>query len=193
VSYYYLVASLPTLERGDPAPMTPEEFLFHCTGALSRDDWDELERVVAGRNDECVTPSACRWFAVDAQMRNAAARARAGRLGVDAGEFLRPHQGWDDRAEKAVADAFAKPTPLEREVALDECRWAILDEMAADDPYGLGPVVAYAVKLLITARWHEMNDERGQARLEQIIETNTGDEAWDEFFTMDEESERALK
>ena len=183
MSYYYLVASLPLLERGDPAPMTPEEFLFHCTGALSSEDWQELERVIEGRVEECQSWFAEKWFGADTQLRNAAARIRATRRSMDAGEYLRAHTGFDARVEKAVTEAFAKTTPLEREATLDACRWQILDEVAIEEPYGLASVCAFAVKLSITARWHDMKEEAGLARVEEIIETNTNEEAWNELLS----------
>jgi hypothetical protein len=158
--------------------MTPEEFLFHCTGALSSADWEELERIVERRVDECTSRFAEKWFGADAQLRNAAARVRATRRSMDAGEYLRAHPGWDSRVEKAVTDAFAKTTPREREATLDDCRWQILDELALEEPDGFAVVGAYAVKLGITARWHDMKDEAGQARVEEIIESNTNEEAW---------------
>lgn len=191
MSYYYLVASLPLLERGDPPPMTADEFLFHCTGPLSTADWMELQHVIGGDAEHCTSEAGKRWFAADAQLRNAATRVRANRLGVDPGDFLEAHPGFDNRIEKAVTDAFAKPTPLEMETTLDTCRWRILEDMETDDPFGLGSVLAFAVKLSITRRWHDMSEEAGRARVEALIEDQTGEEAWHEFFATNEDNERA--
>ncbi len=193
MSYYYLVASLPTLDRGDPPPMTPEEFLFHCTGALSSADWLELERVVQGRGEDCVSPWGRKWSSADTQMRSGGAKIRAGRLGRDAAEFIRPHEEYDVGVDRAVSEAFAKTTPLELERTLDQRRWEVLDELSLEDPFGLAPVLAFAVKLRITARWHDMQEEAGRQRVEEIIEANTGRAAWDEFLAMDEEDGRAIK
>ena len=49
--------------------------------------------------------------------------------------------------------------PLERELALDRHRWALLDEMAAAPPFGVQAVFAYALKLRIVEKWAALSDE----------------------------------
>ena len=130
MKYYYLVASLPVLALGEPAPCTAAEFRARCEGVLSPVDARELRGLLEGRAGEAQSAFARGWFAADTQLRNAAARLRATPMAVEAKGFLREHPGFTAALEKAVVDAFAKPHPGERELELDRCRWLVADELA---------------------------------------------------------------
>jgi hypothetical protein len=171
VKHYYLVASLPTLVLGEPAPLGGEELLERAGNFLLPNELDELRRVVEGRVREGVSEFSRRWSAADAQLRNAAARVRAGKRGVEPKEWLREHEGFDTYMEKAVADAYAKPNPLERELSLDRHRWQTIDEMVLMDPFGFSAVLAWALKLGIAARWAGMSDEAGRKNVADVLET----------------------
>ena len=72
-----------------------------------------------------------------------------------------------------VTDALARPTPLERTVELDRCRWHVAEDLARRDPFGISAVLAFAVKLRIAQRWAAMSDETGRARVEEEVRRNT--------------------
>ena len=169
MSYYYLVASLPTMVLGENPPVTPEAFRFSCTGVLKEDDLWDLDAVLAGRPDQGSSEFARDWFSAEAQLRNAAVRLRGTRLGVEARGYLKDHPGFSVAVEKAVADAFAKGNPLEREFALDRARWQVLDELTLRDTFGLPAVLAFAVKLQLASRWAQMKDDEGQKRVEELV------------------------
>ncbi len=169
---YYLVASLPPVALGEPPPWTPEEFLFHCQGALDPDAWCELSLIVEGRAEEGASEFAAWWVSLDAQLRNIQARFRAGRLNIEARPYLRTHSGYDVAAGQAVTDAMTRTQPLERELALDRCRWNALEERILHDPFGLDVVMAYAVRLRLMERWARLSDEEGLKRVETFITEN---------------------
>ena len=169
MKYFYLVASLPALALGEPPPVTAEAFQFSCTGVLAEPELRELECVLGGRAGEGESNFARKWFGADAQLRNATARLRGARLNVEARAYTKDHPGFSAYIEKSAADAFAKGNPLERELALDRCRWQILDELTLENPFGLEAVLAFAVKLQIAARWARMTDQAGQARVEELV------------------------
>lgn len=168
MSYHYLVASLPQLFFSNPPPFSCRDFLARCDGVLSRDHLALLAALLEGR---LVTGGtfADAWSAREIQLRNAVARFRATRLGVDAGSFQQDHSGYDVRLVQGVADAFAKPTPLEREQGLDRERWRLAEELALADPFGLGIVLAFAVKLRIAERWAALTDAAGQNKIEELM------------------------
>lgn len=170
MSYEYLVASLPMLFPGDPPPFGVTDFLYRCAGVLSPAHHGTLERLLAGRVDENDHPAAREWAARDTQLRNAIAQARATAWQADARPHLRDHPGFDGMVRDGVADALTKPTPLERERTLDRCRWHILDDIARGDPFGMGAVVAFAMKLQIAARWAGLTPDAGRAALETRLE-----------------------
>ena len=166
---YYLVASLPTLELGEPAPLTPDQFLFHCQGALSSDDWVELSLVLEGRFEEASSPFAAWWRDVDTQIRNQVARHRAASLHVEARPYQRMHSGYDVTVEETVADALTHRQPLDRELALDRCRWDALEERTRLRPFSFEQVLAYALQLRMLDRWTGLSDEDGLKKIETFI------------------------
>lgn len=116
---------------------------------------------------------AAAWAARETQLRNAVARFRAARLSVDSQAFQRDHAGFDVGLAQVVTDALAQNTPLEREQALDRGRWRIADELALADPFGLGTVLAFAVKLRIAERWAGLTEAAGQRKVEDFTEVMT--------------------
>ncbi len=172
MKYYYLVASLPPVALGDPPPWTPEDFLFHCQGPLSQEDWRELSLIVEDRAAEGESDFAAWWNALDTQMRNIQARFRAARLHIEARPFMRMHAGYDIAAAQAVTDAMTRTQPLERELALDRSRWNALDDRILGDRFGFEEVMAYALRLRLMERWARLSDEEGLQRVETFITDN---------------------
>ncbi|MBP7829605.1 MAG: DUF2764 family protein [Kiritimatiellae bacterium] len=166
---YYLVASLPTLVLGDPLPLDAEAFRAACANMLDDSEMAELTLMLEDRVDEASSGFAKAWLNADRQLRNAVARVRAGRRSAEVRSFLREHEGYDVGIEKAVTDAYTRPDPLERELFLDRYRWQRLDDLAREEPFGFAAVLAYALKLRLSARWAGLNDEAGAARLTELL------------------------
>ena len=82
--YPYIVVSLPLLEFGAEVPMTPAELVEYCTGLVRPGDLAGLRLASAGRFAELTEPAVRRYTRREVQLRNALARQRAGRAGVDA-------------------------------------------------------------------------------------------------------------
>ncbi len=169
--YHYLVASLPLLSFGEPPPFSSREFLARCAGVLDADHLEALEALFAGRSLGGGA-AAEDWSARETQLRNAVARARAGRLGVDSRGFERDHRGYDVLLGQAVANALGK-TPLESERGLDRERWRIAEELTFRDPFGFGAVLGFALKLRITERWAGLSDEAGMRSFETLLDRMT--------------------
>lgn len=168
MSYYYFVASLPTLALGAPPPLTSLRFEAEAARLLPPHDAAHLRDLAAGRfppGDAFAT----RWQQAETQLRNAVARTRAARLGIDPAPHLHPHGGFSQYIEAAVVDAYAKPHPLERELALDRFRWQFLEEGARTTPFGFPALQAYVLKLKLVERWAALSDEAGRARLQDAI------------------------
>ena len=173
MSYEYFAASLPALRFGAPPPMEPAALLESARANLAPGDFAALEAVLAGRDGPGF---AAAWHALDSQIRNAVARARAARRnaaagagnpGSDAGRFLRPHAGWSASAERGVSAAFGETDPLERHLALARLRWDLAGEEARVglDPFSAAAVCAYGVRLSILADLAKNDPTAGLARL----------------------------
>jgi hypothetical protein len=165
-----VVASLPLLDFDGEPPMSPEAFLEYCQTLLAPDDLDTLSKIVAGRLGEVDHPAIQAYAARETQLRNAVARVRAGRAGVDAQRYVRDHAGWQVAVEDAVAHAMAMGDPLQRERMLDRLRWQQLDEVAGMPAFGEQAVYAYALRLRILERWSQLSEQRGMELAQRIVE-----------------------
>jgi len=178
-SYYYLVASLPTLFLDEESPITPAEFMAACNQWLDADDARDIHYLMENHSGFAkATPDtpasvkgdcANQWLARETEIRNTIARFRAAKVRVDATLFLRPCRELDLYTEKAVAEAMSRPQPLERELGLDQLRWSLLDDLSRFDPFGLPAVIAYALKLKLVERWSVLTVEKGRAAVEEYL------------------------
>ncbi len=167
--YYYLVASLPGLTFSFPAALRKNDFLAECHRHLDPCDYAELEALLDERRDRVTTSFSKTWLDADTQLRNAIARQRALRLGVEEKKYIKMHDGFRVDAESAVSDAYSRANPLERELVLDRYRWNLAEELSAADRFGLPALLAYGVMLGINEHWRSLTPELGQERLEDLV------------------------
>jgi hypothetical protein len=167
VSYHYVVASLPTLSFGNPPPIRLAEWRRQLNGVLAEADLALVDAVLERR----LLPGAP-FSDKETQLRNAIARARAAKLGVEARPYIHEHTGFDMEIEDSVTNAFTKENPLDRALELDRCRWRIAEELARPEPFGLATVLAFAAKLRIAERWAGMPDAAGQKTVEDFVSAN---------------------
>lgn len=175
--YYYLTASLPGIELEDPLPFTVADFRGMCVSVLTEPDLRELDCVLEGRFADGLSPFCRTYAASETQLRNALARVRAGHRKMDSKGWLKDHAGFSLVVEKAATDACARPNPLERELVLDRHRWKLLEELALEEPFGLPAVLSFAARLRLAERWGESTDEKGRARLNELLDGLTVNEA----------------
>jgi len=172
VDYVYLVASLPRLELTGIPPFTSEEMLRSSDGVLRRDHWEDLRALVEGRLWDVRTSQARRLVTAETRLRNALAGLRAQRAGA---EYARA-AGREDEPDVAVttvaARAMAAEDPLERESLLDRFRWTRLEEAAAQPPFGVQAVFAYALQLGLVEKWAALSDEAGLAVATRVVDEN---------------------
>jgi hypothetical protein len=181
MAYYSLVASLPTLQIGDEPPFSTEEYIENCAQWVSEREEQILRRVLLAPPDIATCPLCQAWHNIETQLRNAAARQRAQKLGIDASEFIQPHDGFSGTIEALVSDAFTHSDPIELEQALDRARWQLAEELIGEDPFSFGKVLAYGIQLKIAERWNRMDPSLGKEKLEAVITANTEKEEQSTF------------
>jgi len=172
VEYVYLVVSLPHLDFAGAPPLTSAELLFSCGGVLRQDHWEDLRAIVEERPRDVRAPEARRLVDAETQLRNALARIRAQRAGMEYAARSQRRAAFDTRADEAAARAVAAPDPLAREMLLDRHRWALLDEAASLPAFGVQAVFAYAFKLRLVEKWAALSEQRGLDTALQIVEDN---------------------
>ncbi len=167
MNHWYLVSSLPHLRLGEKPPMSAEVFRAACAGHLSADEMPAIEAALENREPSAGIAS--RQWNAEVQLRDAVIRLRAKNRGVDAAPFLKAHDGFSVAIEKRVTDAFARPDPLEQELALDRARWNLSDELALTEPFGFPGVLAFAIKVRIAERWAALDEDTGKETVEKLI------------------------
>lgn len=171
---YYAVASLPTLALGEPPPYPPAEAPKRLANVLEPEQLAEVELFAAGREAESARPFAAAWMEAETQIRNFCVQVRAARRTTEPQRYLRPQHGYAVWLERAVTDAFARPNPLEREMALDRCRWKVLDELVMEEPFGFDALLAWVLKLRMANRWAALHEAEGRRRFEESAQIIRG-------------------
>ena len=172
MEYVYLVAGLPHLDFAGAPPFTSAELLSSCGGVLRQDHWEDLRAIVEDMPQVVRAPEGRRFVEAETQLRNALARIRAQRAGAEYAPRAHRPTAFETRAEGAAARAMAVDDPLERELALDRHRWALLEEIAAQPAFGVQAVFAYGLKLRMVEKWAALSDQAGLDVARQVVEAN---------------------
>ncbi len=180
MAYYSLVASLPALQIGDEPSFSTEEYIDNCAQWVTEREEQILRKVLLTDPDIAPCALCTAWNNIETQLRNAVIRQRAQKLGVDAKEFIHPHDGFSGAIEVIVTDAFTRNDPVELEQELDRGRWILAEELVGQDPFGFEKVLAYGIQLKIVERWNRMDVHKGKETLEAVITANTDKETHSE-------------
>jgi hypothetical protein len=173
MAYYSLVASLPSLEIGGEPPFSTEEFVDTCSQWVTEHEARVLRNILQGEGSSKSCPHCKAWNNIETQLRNAVARHRGQKLGIDFKEFLQPHDDFSGEIEALVTDAFTRTDPVELEEELDRARWQLADEQVGLDPFSFEKVLAYGIQLRIVERWNRMDVHTGKKKIETVITANT--------------------
>ena len=171
MGYPFFLSSLPEVRAGTEPAWTPERFVEEAGRNLSEQDFAVLKTLA--ESGPCDHPFVRAWRSFDTQLRNACARLRAAKRGVDSRPFLHAHEGCDGFLDRRVQAAFdSAPDPLARERALDDLR---LERLASlpEDPFSLEAVLAYYLRLSIVWRQTLPDPAAGRDRLRSLIESAT--------------------
>lgn len=171
--YYSLVASLASLKIGDEPPFSTEEYIDNCAQWVTERETSILKAVLLNEAIAAPCPLCAAWNNIEIQLRNAVARHRGQKLGLDFKEYLQPHDGFSGTIEALVTDAFTRNDPVELEEALDRSRWKLSEELIGQDPFGFEKVLAYGIQLKIVERWSRMDVSIGKEKIEAVITANT--------------------
>ncbi len=183
MSYYFLIASLPSIALESQPSLTLDAFRSQCADHLSPGHLQTLSAILddaEGDENEQTHPFARRWRARETQLRNACVRLRAAKRNVDAGTYQQPHPGFDACLEDGVDEAFSESDPMNRELALDKIRWRVLDELSGPNPFSDEVVFAYGLKLKLAERWAAHDEEKGSAKVKASLEPSEEENNTDE-------------
>lgn len=169
--YYALISSFPVVTLDSDSGMTADNFLSACQAYIKGDDLRTLEELSLDPSPEKFESGsfARKYASWEASLRNAAARARSARLGIDPTAYLDREAEVEADTERAVNSAWAAADPLERERILDRARWTKIEELEAGKPFSFEQVCAFKLKLLLRQKWADRQNGDPENNLEQAL------------------------
>ena len=143
MSVDYLVASLPALSFGAPAPISWEKFVS-----------------AGGAVDPALTAE---WNDLETQLRNAVAEARGG------DGRLHPTEGCSLFWKGRVLACFQEKDVLRRDELLDRVWWDAAGELTPPSaPLGAGALATYAIRLKVALKRAKISTEAGNAAIDRL-------------------------
>ena len=139
----YIVASLPSLAFGAPAPIT----------------WGRFEEIAGSAAAAELKP----WADLETQLKNAIAEARGGE------RFKRPADGCSLYWKNRILACFQEKDVARREELIDRVWWDAADELTSpSSPLGAGALATYAVRLKIVLKREKIAPEAGNAAFDRL-------------------------
>jgi hypothetical protein len=156
-----VVLTTPQAKNEAPLPEmlqpSPEQ---SANGAATADPlWEVYFRHVAVLAKDYPCPFLGSWVTAEVSLRNALVRARAGRLGLDASEYLVAEELADPTMELSeVVNAWAAAAnPLEGWRVLIRWRWGWVSLHDAWFTFQDDELTAYAAKLMLLTQWRRLD------------------------------------
>ena len=162
-SYYYLIASLPTLNSDDDMPMTYEEFLQNCQGNVSEETYKRLESLTLSSSEG---PLLKEWAATYGMLIKELNSQRSMALG-------KPYPSGFDKDgtnTQMVTAALSAKTPLESEQILLDYEFELLDTLVGLHQFDDYVLFGYALKLKLLERRSCFVNEKGQAEVQHLFD-----------------------
>lgn len=167
-SYYYFVASLPTLSFEKPANILYAAFLKDAQQHLDPGDFDLLDRAVLEAIDsQGAHPFLDQWTDLNRRLKNEIVRFRAKKFGQDPGEFTQGDGYVPLDVVERLGQIMKIPNPLQAEKAIDQLRWEKLDEYSVGHSFDLEVLMVYGLKLQILDRYHVIHSGQGEDAFER--------------------------
>lgn len=147
MSIDYIVASLPGLSFGAPAPLSWEQFVDSCGGE------DLIRRLLDDRG----------WGDLETQLRNAMAEARGG------SQYARAATGCSLFWRQRVLACFQEKDIARREELLDRVWWDAAGELTeVTAPLGAGALATYALRLKLALKRDAISETQGNAAFDRL-------------------------
>ena len=168
--YYYLVASLPSLDFGIEPPISSDEFLNRCREQLSDTHLGIIERVT-------IEPASIKeysggilkkWQEFDTALRNELVKMRAVKKEKEASDYIRSEYFADLSLTHYAHIIYNQGSPLEAERTFDRIRWDKIEDLKLGHYFDIDFLVAYLLQLQILERWKRFSHYKGSQILEEL-------------------------
>lgn len=168
--YYYLISSLPMLRFGDRPPMDSATFLAGAREHLDAGRMARLEAVsLVPDAVDLGEGVAAEWRAWETYVRNILVRHRA-KSPEAVHHWHRPEADVFPGIRRQVEEAVEYDNPLQREHALDELRWRMLDGLRPTHEFDFEALVLYRLQLLLAEKWSGRDSVAGMDSLNRLVD-----------------------
>ncbi|MDD4954577.1 MAG: DUF2764 family protein [Candidatus Omnitrophica bacterium] len=168
--HQYLIASLPYLNFGAPAPMGFARFLELAQDFIPQREFAVLKNCADILKEPCKASGiANTWRDFESSLRNELVKIRAKRLHKDAEKYLRNYSEAELSFIHKLNEITRSPHSLDAERALDLLRWNKLDELCFGHYFDIELLFIYAQKLLILIRWDKAHAAQKEKVLNNIV------------------------
>lgn len=165
-SYYYLVASLPTLNFDQESPFSLEEFYQMCQQELTKNDLKVIESLLYDLDDSN-HPVLVKWNTFVNQMENILSEMRGERLSRET-----ETKGKSDRDAtivETIKAAMQAENPLEAELILMRLQWDFAAELAQNSYFEIETLASYALQLKLALRKALFKRFEGKGEFEHLF------------------------
>lgn len=171
--YYFLVSSLPTLEKYAEPFWSTDEFIESCEDVLTPRDLSMVKslKLTPFQSDSHDDSALSKWNEWEICLRNKIAKARAPKLDREAEGDLLPEADSFPEVDKAAQDIASASNPLEAERILDDLRWNRADDLEACHGFDVDKLCAYKIKLMLCEKWSERKETVGVEKFNQVIDS----------------------
>lgn len=170
-SYYYTLASLPSLQPDDAPPFDRDYFLQLCENTLHKKDFAELqestmELPVSLTELKGLNRTYWNW---ETALRNSLVKARAKQWDLEGGPFLRPGDSFAG-TEEIAQHALRQETPLEAERYLSKQRWEFLESLRVAEYFSFNNLQIWYLQYQILERLALFQEEEGFRNYRELYE-----------------------
>ncbi|MBQ6117005.1 MAG: DUF2764 family protein [Oscillospiraceae bacterium] len=162
-SYYYLIASLPTLTADGDLPLDYAAFLNMCKSNVSEATYQLLERLTLSSSEG---PLVDEWSVFYGNLMRELNYQRSLRLGKP---YTRVYEK-EPASASVAASAIAAENPLAAERILLDYEFKYLDSLVALHTFDDYVLFGYAIKLKLLERMHCFEHEKGKAEFQRLFE-----------------------
>ena len=171
--YEYLLAGLPELRASDKAPMTMEALREELKVCLTEQDQEQL-RLLDHHAVYGAYPFIREWYRFERVLNNTLVIAICRHHGLDIRLHTLSSLESEDPMTEQFNDELTRVSKIddlyERERAIDNLRFAWLEEATKLKNFSFENVVAYYLELQMLCRWDKLTTEEGEKVFREIVQ-----------------------
>ena len=173
-NYYYLMASVPSLDLRTAPAVSSEMFLNAASAQLPPEEFIRLRMILSDEPDLTGNGAAEEYLRWDRAVRNALVKLRA-----QGSEAVRDCREGDaiPSASALAALLYKTDSPLKAEQQWDAERWNYLENLKTGHYFDFDAVAVYALQLRLAERNASFREKEGEEQYSLLYKTVIGNES----------------